>query len=161
MESEKILKYIAESLMQQGITVSNPGLLHGKMGIVIFFFHYARYTGDPSFEDFAMELMDNIQEQIPQQPDHSYAHGLAGIGTGVEYLVQNNFLEADTNEILEDIDKYIFDVTIFSNHTGADLFTGLTGLGRYLLFRIAGNTNSDYTENLNIVFVQPYYFDDP
>ena len=143
MNPEENLKYISGILMQHDVAGLNPGLLHGKMGLVVFFVHYARYTGDPLFENHAMALMDNIQEQILRQNDMTYASGLAGIGTGIEYLVQNNFLEADTNEVLEDFDQYIFEATVFGDHTDVSLFTGLTGLGRYSLFRIAGNDASD------------------
>ncbi|MDR2913992.1 MAG: hypothetical protein LBV74_04020, partial [Tannerella sp.] len=64
--------------MRHSAAISSPGLLYGKMGLVVYFFHYARYTGNELFEDHAMLLMDNIQEQILLHPDISYADGLAG-----------------------------------------------------------------------------------
>jgi len=135
---EQALKYISEMLKRQGDAISSPGLFHGKMGGIVFFFHYAKYTGDSSFEEYAMELMDSMQEQISQEHVINYADGLAGIGTGIEYLVQNHFVEADTNEVLEDFDKIIFQAVVYGSPVDVSLDTGLTGLGRYLLFRIAG-----------------------
>ena len=150
MEPEKILKQISEILIKQGISIADPGLLHGKMGVIIFFFHYARYTGNPSFEEYAMVLMDKIQEQILKQQDMDYANGLAGIGSAIEYLSQNNFIEANTNEILEDFDKRLFDETSFGNHTNAGLHSGLTGVGRYFFLRITGRDANDcHIETLN------------
>ena len=150
MKPEKVLKHIAERLMQQSVAVSNPGLLHGKMGLAVFFLHYARYTGDSLFEDHAMVLLDNIQEQLRYRHDIDYASGLAGIGAGIEYLVQNSFIEGNTHEILEEVDKAIFNATISDDHTDAGLLTGLTDAGRYLLFRIAGkDTNDDYVGTLD------------
>ena len=147
---EQTLKYISNFLLKGDIDVSSSGLLHGKMGLVVFLFHYARHTGNKLFENHAMELMDNIQEQILQQHDIHYADGLAGIGTAVEYLVQNNFVEADTNEILEEFDKKIFRKTVYGDHEDVNLETGLSGLGRYFLFRVTGHyTNDNQIGTLN------------
>ena len=140
---EQTLKYIAETLLKSGVDVSSPGLLHGKTGLVIFFFHYARYTGNHSFEDHAMALMERIQEQIQQQHVIDYTDGIAGIGTAIEYLAQNNFVDADTNEILEEFDKQIFLETVYRNRKDVSLFTGLSGLGRYFLFRVMGRYVDD------------------
>lgn len=41
---EALLKRIANHQMLCGSFCQNLGLLHGKMGLVLFFFHYARYT---------------------------------------------------------------------------------------------------------------------
>ena len=140
---EQTLKHIAETLMQENIDVSGSGLLYGKMGLVVFFFHYARYTGDNSFEDYAMVLMDSIREQIQQQHVINYADGLAGIGVAVEYLAQNNFVEVDTHEVLEDFDKKVTFESVYGDRIHADLFTGLSGLGRYFLFRVTGHCAND------------------
>ena len=39
------LNEIVDILILNGSLVDCPGLAHGKMGIAVFFFHYARYTG--------------------------------------------------------------------------------------------------------------------
>ena len=140
---EQTLKYISETLLQHDIAVSNPGLLHGKTGVVVFLFHYARYTGNKSYEDYAMALMDSMQQQIQQQYTTNYAEGLAGIGVAIEYLAQNGFIEDNTNEALENFDRVMMSATIFGDHTDVSLFTGLSGLGRYLLFRVAGHCAND------------------
>ena len=136
---EQTLKRISEVLIQQGVVISNPGLLHGKMGLVVFFLHYAKYTGDKSYEDYATVLMDSIQDIIMQQHVINYADGLAGIGIAVEYLTQNNFVEVNTNEVLGHFDKKIFLETVYGDRKNAGLFTGLSGLGRYFLFRVTGD----------------------
>jgi len=147
---EQILKHISKFLIQHDVAVTAPGLLYGKMGIAVFFFHYARYTGDEMYEDYAMTLINGMQEQILQQHVVNYADGLSGIGTSIEYLAQNNFVKVDTNEVLEEIDKKLFLETVYGNHTNVSLFTGLSGLGRYFLFRIAGQyANDNHIGTLN------------
>lgn len=43
MGKEEVLNQIADQLLLNGTLTKCPGLLHGKKGISIFFFHYARY----------------------------------------------------------------------------------------------------------------------
>ena len=149
---EQTLKYISETLKQKGVTVSSPGLMHGKMGIAIFFFHYALFTGNTLFEEYAMELIERLQEQVSQEHGYNYAEGLAGIGAGIEYLAQNKFVEAETDEVLRDYDMLIFHTTVYGDHSDVTLLSGLAGTGRYLLFRIARhscNNNSVHIPTLN------------
>ena len=146
---EQTLSYISKMLMQHA--VADSGLLYGKMGIAVFFFHYARFTGNQSYRDRAVELTNSsIREQVRQQQMVDYANGLAGIGVGIEYLSQNDFIKVDTNKILKKFDRMIFSSIIFGSRTDVSLFTGLSGLGRYLLFRVAGHgANDEHIGTLN------------
>lgn len=38
-----------------------------------------------------------------------FCSGLSGVGWGVEYLIQNKFVDADSDELLEDIDAKIME----------------------------------------------------
>jgi len=147
---EEDLKKISKTLMLHADNVDDLGLLYGKMGLIVFYFHYARYSGNQMYEDFAMELVDSLQEKLFRCRSIDYGYGLAGIGTVIEYLVQNGYIEADTNETLEDFDIKIANLTALSNRTDGSLFTGITGSGRYFLFRIAGvNAQDDHIPTLN------------
>ena len=52
------LKRIANVLLLNASFIDNLGLLNGKMGIAIFFYQYAHYTGSKVFEDYASEKID-------------------------------------------------------------------------------------------------------
>ena len=56
-EDDILLERIATLLIIQTSAMDDVGLYYGKMGIVLFFAHYARYTGCSVYEDFADELM--------------------------------------------------------------------------------------------------------
>jgi lantibiotic modifying enzyme len=147
---EQTLAYISKTLMQYD--VPDSGLFYGKMGIAIFFFHHSRFTGDKSYRDKAVELANqSICDQKSQQ--HiiiNYANGLAGVGTGVEYLMQNDYVILDPYKAFIRFDKMIFSSTVFGDRADISLFTGLIGLGRYLLFRISSpNANNEYTGTLD------------
>lgn len=63
------------------------GLFYGKMGLVIFLFHYAQIFGDKFYEYIADGLLDLVFENLDDRSALDYADGLAGIGVGIEYLV--------------------------------------------------------------------------
>ena len=65
-----------------------------------------------------------------------FEDGLAGIGWGIEYLVQNKFAEGDTDEILEEIDNKVFKVLNEESLTSFELTNGLTGYLFYLINRL-------------------------
>ena len=46
MADDVLLEKIANHYLFYGSFHSDLGLYNGKMGMVIFFFHYARYTGN-------------------------------------------------------------------------------------------------------------------
>ena len=105
---EQIIKQIADILIINGGFLNNPGLYIGEMGLVLFFSRYYRYTQNDLYMEYCLDLFENIQNKIHQDTPVNYKHGLAGIGSTIEYLVQNSFFEADTDEILEDFDRRIF-----------------------------------------------------
>jgi len=133
---ERTLKNISDFLLQHSNIVSNPGLLHGKMGLAVFFFNYARCTGNIFYEEQAITLIYQIQELILQQQNINYADGLTGIGVGIEYLSQIGLLDIDTNEILEDFDGRIRQEIMYGQKINNTLFNGFCGLGQYLLYRL-------------------------
>ena len=99
------LKEMAIMFAGSGHTCAFPGLMNGRMGIVIFLFHYIRQTGDSSFEDVALNLLNGIQADIHIHSPLDYNNGLTGIGAGIEYLAQQGFLYIDTDEVLDDFDS--------------------------------------------------------
>lgn len=111
---------IANALLLSSSFIDNLGLLNGKLGISIYFFHLARYTNNKIFEKYAEELIDELCDEISVSTPLDFTDGLAGIGWGIEYLVQNNFIDANTDEVLLDFDNVLLelaekqDMTIFN-----------------------------------------------
>jgi lantibiotic modifying enzyme len=124
------------TLLLNSSFINNLGLMHGKMGISIFFFHLARQTKNKIYEDYAGELIDEIYEEITDNTPVDFENGLAGIGWGIEYLVQNKFIEADTDEVLEEFDNLIFKELIYNTPKEIGLLTGIVGIGAYFLKRV-------------------------
>jgi len=141
---EFILQSIANILLKNTSLTNNPGLLKGKMGISIFFYHYGRYTENEVYTKYAGALIDDVYDILPTQTSVDFANGLTGIGWGIEYLVKNKFVEADSDEILEEMDQILYNLPI-DIWSKDDLF----GIGHYSLSRISEHEN--YDNNLNML----------
>lgn len=139
---DEILSRIARLLMLHSSFSVNLGLLNGKMGIALFFYHLSRYTGRKIYDDFAGELIDEIYEEIHDHYPTNFKDGFCGIAWGIEYLIQNRFVKANSNEVLCDIDKMIFerDVRKISDYT---LDSGLEGIAHYVIARCTGKPRND------------------
>jgi hypothetical protein len=134
-DEKELLARIAHHLIMNASFLSNLGLYHGKMGIVLFFAHYSRHTREAVYDDFAGELMDEIAEEIHAGVSVHFESGLSGIGWGVEYLIKNGFMDGSPDEILSDIDRKIMEKNL-SRMTDANVRTGLKGISCYMEKRI-------------------------
>jgi hypothetical protein len=77
-----LLLRIARHLMLHASFIPENGLYHGKMGIVLFFAHYGRYSENSPYGDFAGELLEDICEDIHVNTPADFENGLCGIGWG-------------------------------------------------------------------------------
>ena len=132
---EKELGQIADMLMLNGTLTECPGLVHGKMGVAVFFFHYAQYTGNELFADYAMDLIGEMMNQIHVNSPADYEKGIAGIGVGIDYLIHNKFLDTE-DDICSDLDDRIFRAVMYEPWQDFSLYNGLTGFGRYWITRL-------------------------
>ncbi len=132
-----ILDKIIETLVINGSLNEHPGLFYGKTGIAVFFFHYARQTGNELFQEYAFDLIEEIQEQLTTNLSTQYDTGIAGIGSGFEYLLQNNFMDAD-NDFFEEFDARMCRMALYETYPDLSLEGGLTGWGRYFIYRLRG-----------------------
>jgi len=138
MEKKKqsIVEQIANVLIINGGFLDNPGLYNGEMGLVLFFARYARHTRNDLYMAYCSELIEKIQQIVHQDTPINYTQGLTGIGSAIEYLVQNQYFEVDTDEILEDFDKRIF-FTFNLAYLPVDLTIDVL---RYVNWRLSGNS---------------------
>ncbi|WP_278704688.1 glycosyltransferase [Parabacteroides goldsteinii] len=120
--------------------LTDLGLFNGKMGVMIFFYECGKWCDNLVFTEFANELLDELWDDVDQNTQTCFATGLAGIGWGIEYLIQEGFVEA-TDNICEEIDHRIMEAQI----TDLSLETGLTGLFHYLLAHIKGSIQRNVT----------------
>lgn len=135
-EDDILLERIANHLIIQTSVMDDIGLYYGKMGIVLFFAHYARYTGCSVYEDFADELLGEVIENISDELPINMRTGLCGIGWGIEYLIQNHFMEGDSDEILGELDEKIMERDL-RRIKDLSFDTGLEGISCYIRMRLS------------------------
>lgn len=135
LKNAKYLQQIADMLLLNGTLTESPGLVRGKIGIAIFFFHYAQYTDNGLYADYAMDLIDEILNQIHINSPADYEKGVAGIGVGFDYLIRNNYLNVD-DDICEDFDHLMARALTSDARPDFSLYNGLTGYGRYWITRL-------------------------
>jgi len=126
------------------------GLMGGKVGLALFFFYYARYTMKEEFADIGLELLSEIFDGINNGFSyHTHAGGLAGIGWTVEHLAKVDFLDADTNEILSDLDPYLQKTMNYDmDNKNYDFLHGAVGNGTYFLNRLPDPKAREYLSQL-------------
>ena len=132
---QSYLQRISNILLINGGFLDNIGLYTGEMGLVLFFFKYARYAGNELFKDYGFELIEKIQQRIYKELPIDYKKGLSGIGSAIEYLVQEGFIEADTDEVLEEFDNRLF----YTFNLPLLTITEIIDIGHYAIWRFAGS----------------------
>lgn len=140
-----LLTRIANYLMMNASFQDNLGIYQGKMGCVLFFAHYSRYTNQLRYAEFASELLDEIYTDLDERVPVDFAHGLCGIAWGIEHLVQLSFTQADTGEILEDLNTKIMERDPLRIHD-LSFEKGLEGIAYY----ITVHTHSPYAKTKTI-----------
>jgi len=147
MESKQLtaltqdLQQITDMLLLNGTLTECPGLVHGKMGIAVFFFHYAQFTNNMLFANYAIDLIGEIQEQLHVNSPADYENGLAGIGVGIDYMVRNEFLIAE-DDICKEFDSRMVRAVMYDPWQDFSLYDGLSGYGRYWISRLRFNDSS-------------------
>lgn len=124
-----------------GAFTKNLGLMYGKMGISICFFHLFKQSEITLFKTFTEELIDEIYDEITVNISNDFENGLAGIGWGLEYLIQERFIDGDSEEVLEDVDCKLFDSLANGEIDDLGLLNGVLRIGFYFLKRIEGSKN--------------------
>jgi hypothetical protein len=165
--NEELLPRLVRHLILNASFTSNLGLYHGKMGIVLFFAHYGRFTENCLYDNFAGELLDEIYEDINAGTSINFESGLCGIGWGIEYLLQNGFMEGDSDDVLSEIDMKIMERDI-RRITDTSFRTGLKGISCYVqkrinsLCRVQGNRPFDeiYLSDWEEVVSSSVFLDD-
>jgi hypothetical protein len=129
-----IMHRIVNNLVLHSSFFKEVGLFHGRIGISIVLYHYARYIKDPLYEEFGGILLDDVLESIPNDINIGLENGISGIGWAVCHLLNNNFVEGDAIEVLRLIDERILEYEPLRMNDYS-LENGLEGIAVYMLER--------------------------
>lgn len=133
------LKEISLILLKEVPDLKSAGLLNGKMGISLYFYHLAEETGTQEYHEIAGQLIDEVYEDVNSSrlpPD--FATGLAGIAWGIEHLARHGFVDAETDLVLQDVDDKIYQYLTNNTDLPAGVRQGILGYMLYILARLEG-----------------------
>lgn len=146
-KEEKMLNHL---ILHANDVPNAIGLLDGKMGIALVLAHYARCSRKKKIEYAADFLVENVMNQLTTTVSIDFANGLSGIGWGIEYLIQNNYMKGCGADILQDLDERIMQVDV-TRIKDWSLEKGLLGILHYVLYHLQGANKSELR-----VFDKPY-----
>lgn len=110
-----------------------------QMGLIIAYYTYSVHQKDDKYKDLADELLNETIKLSETEPlPVCLDSGLCGLGCGLIYLVRNNFIDGDENDILEEFDNYILNYTMKQNEKD-EYYNNCCS---YLLYRF-NNLNSN------------------
>lgn len=133
--------------------MKRPAGIHKKMENILDVFHAARMTNDGEGEERGMALLEEIMQNAARENIRwNYSTGIAGIGCGIQYLLCENYLEGDADEVLCDFDFCLLNAVVLIKHTDLSKATGLMGIGGYFLYRLNDRVATD--ENISTLKIK-------
>ncbi len=137
------IQSIIRALASYELNNNNYGLHHGKMGLVMAYFMLSSTLNQDIYAAKAENLIGELTEAIGSITDLTFENGLSGIGYGIEWIVQHGFIDADTDEILADLDDQMYRQTLYSRSENLSLSNGTISKAMYFYKRImAKNPNT-------------------
>lgn len=141
-------------LIERGRCLPDISLWHGKMGIAIYMLHLSRIVQNQMYEKVAFELIDAIYENLSFRQPVDFGYGLTGIGCGIQYLISNGFIDADSDEILSDMDSLVKNIIDTRFMSILSLESGVCGIGYYIYYRIKDRHDND--DNIVVLKFKEY-----
>ncbi|EGN57810.1 hypothetical protein PRBRB14_18040 [Hallella multisaccharivorax DSM 17128] len=96
-------------LALQSAQITDHGLYHGRMGIILALYCYGLCHNDHAICEFVWDILQCTAENY-NDGDISLENGLAGIGLGYTLLYKAGMFQDNLNELLFDIDKKIMSI---------------------------------------------------
>lgn len=131
--------------------------MHENFQRIVTLFRIHQDTGEDRYKKQAEALLNEMIDYCKNSKSLSYYNGFCGIGSLIEYLIKNNFVEGEADEILEDIDNAVISVINNRPQMEINIKKGLLGLVCYLYerlyYRIKQENSTVYTLKEHIIYL--------
>lgn len=131
---------------------NNMGLFSGSIGTCLALYVINKKLKDSELCVIIDTMIENTIEKTASVRNLTLDNGLLGIGIAINYLIANNYVEGDVDEVLSDIDAKLYS-TLKNNKIkfGISCSTGLIGMLVYLVERLSSSKNCEsITYKLNV-----------
>lgn len=92
-----LINKVTDYVLLNAYSLNSSGLHNGKAGVSLALFEVARFMEDDYLENHAFELLQ--EALLYKGGDMSFNNGYSGISFVFHYLIDNNFVEADIDEL--------------------------------------------------------------
>ncbi len=141
---EEKLKEISKILDIEAANNKQIGVLSGITGIALFNFYYSKYLDVDTYADKGVELLNESVNRINEGYQFpTYCTGIAGAAWVFDHLAEEDFMEAENDDLLSELDEFLYAVMDNDMKTGNyDFLHAAVGYGYYFIKRLR-NTKSD------------------
>jgi hypothetical protein len=112
------------------------GLLDGKAAAILYSYYAGFSLNDEWSNSIGFSFLEETFSQINMYTPLTYGSGITGIGVLLEHITQQNFLEQNTNELLEESEPYLLSTIYGAKLQEAGIASGVSGVGLYFLHRL-------------------------
>jgi lantibiotic modifying enzyme len=133
------------------------GIVSGNSGLALFLFYFSSYSKNNEIYNKANNLIEDCFEKVQNgEVYQNFAGGLAGLGWLIEHLSQKNFIHANTNEVIGELDDFLYSYMIEElNQGNFDYLHNASGIGLYFLNRIVNPKSNQYlTKYIELLYEQ-------
>ena len=152
MTNTEMVKFISEHILQKINKADSNGLYNGKAGLALSLFIASEYLKDEKMEDTAYDLL--MESLLDLNNNLSFEDGLAGIGYSLLYLIENNYLEADFDDVFGN--QYI---KIINNFSKIDQYPQILLKTSNVIFFLSKAENVKKDDTGRIRMIQRKFFE--
>lgn len=110
---DKIILEYNEWLIKQNIYSMSNGLLNGRMGLCLYWYQQSREYSNVLYEKKASQILDEVIRNIGNSTGASFEDGLIGILMGVNYLIEEKYIDGNVKTIFSDVNDKLFQYAYF------------------------------------------------
>jgi lantibiotic biosynthesis protein len=140
-------------------------LLGGQLGLVLYYSQLYEVLEEHQYREKALQLLqgviDNWESGNTRLTTSSFGSGGAGFGWTLTFLAEKKFIEADLDEELEELDKYLFEEATKQLAAGStDYLHGALGILHYFTLRMHNGKIRQYADDLIVQLDTKGIYDD-
>lgn len=142
-ELQEEVEKIARAILDNKLETNDIGFLSGESGIAFFFSILGSYSDNEEYLAVGIKIISKIHEEIASgiHVNPTFSGGIAGYSWMLEYLDQQGIIAVDTDNLLEEVDEFLYTSMLdFLKKGNFDFLHGAGGIIVYFLRRISGDS---------------------
>lgn len=146
----KQIENIAKQIQKEKTSITEPGLLDGKSGIVLLFAYLSKLFPEKNYSEITGGFLDELSDSLSNDElGYDMSTGVAGIAFAFQHLINIGVLDKSDDLNLSEIDEFIsLGVDNDFKNSNWDPLNGMVGLGIYFLERNKETGEKKYLEKI-------------